>query len=93
MGFVGNKRGSRKSDIVAKLGADYFGISMEALDAELEEYLAEEGKGEVDAVYVDKDGRHYLLFYAPNGKTQRFYLDEHGCRLSGKINTVREKDR
>jgi hypothetical protein len=60
MSFVGNREGPKKSEIVQKLGPDYFGISMEELEVEIQLYLDDEFNGIVDPVYVDKEGRHLL---------------------------------
>ena len=86
MGFIGNKKGPRMSEILLKLGPDYFSISMEKLEHEIELNWEEEYHGLVDPVYVDKDGRRFLKFYAPNGTVQRFYLEENGYYLEGDIN-------
>ncbi len=91
MGYVGNKAGPRKSIIVDKLGPQYFGISPQDLEVEIEGYQDEEFRSVVDPVRVDDQGRYYLVFYAPGGKTQRFYLDENGYKLDGDI--VTEEDR
>jgi len=92
MSFVGNRKGPRKSEIAQKLGPDYFGISMEKFEAEIQLYRDDEYNGIVDPVYVDKDGRRFLEFYAPNDGTQRFYLEENGYYLEGKIDEVRVDD-
>ena len=85
MGFVGNKRGPRKSVIVDKLGPEYFDISPEELEVEIQDYKDEEFRGVVDPVYVDARGLYYLVFFAPGGKTQKFYLKENGYELDGDI--------
>jgi hypothetical protein len=85
MGFIGNRKGPRMSEILLKLGPDYFGISMEKLERDIELNWEEEYHGLVDPVYVDKDGRRFLKFYAPNGDIQRFYLEENGYYLEGDI--------
>lgn len=84
MGYVGNRNGPCKSVIVDNLGLDYFGITAEQLETEIEIYKDEEWHGDIDLVYVDKDRRPYLLFNAPGNKTQKFYLDEYGYKLKGK---------
>lgn len=50
---MGSVRGPRKSEIVKKLGAEYFGISREQLLVEIELYQADEFRRVVDPVYVD----------------------------------------
>ncbi|HUU18251.1 MAG TPA: hypothetical protein VMW72_13965 [Sedimentisphaerales bacterium] len=92
MSFVGNRRGPRKSEIVQKLGPDYFGISMDQLEAEIQLYRNDEFNGLFDPVYVDKEERHFIIFNAPNGGVQRFYLEENGYHLEGSINETQVED-
>ena len=92
MSFVGNRKGPRKSEIVQKLGPDYFGISMEELEAEIQLYRDDEFHGLVDPVYVDKNRGHFLKFNAPYGGIQRFYLEENDYFLEGIIDEVIEED-
>jgi len=88
MGYVGNLKGPAKSEIVARLGKGYFGISELELAQELEVYFEEEGAGEIDPVHIDTNGKLFLIFYAPHNKIQRFYLDEYGYSLHGKVNAI-----
>jgi len=92
MAFVGNRKGPRKSEIVQKLGPDYFGISIEKLNADIQLYRDDEYNDIVDSVYVDKEGRHFIEFYAPNGDIQRFYLEENGYHLEGDIDEIQVED-
>jgi phosphoglucomutase len=92
MSFVGSSKGPKKSDIVRKLGPNYFGISMEELEAEIQLYQDDEFNGLVDPVHVDKEGRHFIIFNAPNGGVQRFYLEENGYYVEGKIDEIRVYD-
>lgn len=92
MSFVGNKKGPRKSEIVQKLGPQYFGVSMGELDIEIQLYRDDKFNGEVDPVYVDKNGRHFIEFNAPHGGVQRFYLEENGYRLEGDIDEIQVED-
>lgn len=87
MGFIGNQNGPRKSEIVLKLGYKYFGITPEELNEEINLYLEEENRGEVDPVYVDNNDKPYILFYAPTKRVQKFFLEEHGYFLEGNILT------
>jgi hypothetical protein len=89
MSFVGNRQGPRKSEIVQKLGPDYLGTSVEGLQAEIQLYRDDEFNGIVDPVCVDKEGRHFIIFKAPNEKTRRFYLEENGYHLEGQIDEIR----
>lgn len=91
MGFVGSRTGPRKSEIVAKLGAEYFGISKAALEAEIEIYRDEEFRGVVDPIYEDDSGRRYLIFRAPKGSTQHFYLNENGYHIEGDLLIKKER--
>jgi len=92
MSFVANKKGPRKSEIVQKLGPDYFGISMEELMAEVQLYQDDEFNELVDPVYVDKDRRHFIRFNAPHGGIQEFYLEENGYYLEGNIDEIPAED-
>lgn len=92
MSFVGNRKGPRKSEIVQKLGPDYFGISTEGLEAEIQLYRDDEFNGLVDSVYVDKEGHHFIKFNAPNVRTQRFYLEENGYHLEGSIGEIQTEN-
>ncbi len=93
MSFVGNKKGPRKSEIVQKLGPEYFGISMAELAVEIQLYRDDEFNGVVDPVYVDKYGRHFIKFNAPNnGPHRRFYLEENGYHLEGDIDEIQVED-
>lgn len=85
MGYVGNKNGPRKSQIAAKLGAAYFGITDDQLAREIEDYEDEEAAGEVDPVLRDSQGRWFLRFLAPGGGVQEYYLEENGYHLEGDV--------
>ncbi len=85
MAYVGNKHGPRESLIVMRLGSDYFGISPAQLDEEIGWYEEEERREEVTPVRKDSRGRYFIIFLAPGGGTQQFYLDEHGYVISGKV--------
>ncbi|MCK4626919.1 MAG: hypothetical protein KAV00_16525 [Phycisphaerae bacterium] len=88
MSFIGNKAGPRKSDIVLTLGPEHFGISDEQLAAKVKLYQDDEAHGLVDPVHVDRKGRHFIVFDAPNGGFQKFYLEENGYCLQGSINEI-----
>jgi len=88
MSFVGNKEGPRKSEIILKLGSSYFGISGDALEEDLVDLQEDEAHGDIAPVYVDNEGRHFIIFKAPNGGTQKFYLEENGYYLEGSISTI-----
>jgi len=92
MSFVGSRSGPRTSEIIQKLGPSYFGCSMEDFEYDIEREREFESNGLVDPVYVDKDGRRFLKFYAPNGGTQRFYLEENGYHLEGQIDEIRAEE-
>lgn len=83
MAYVGNTHGPRKSEIVDRLGPEYFGITGADLEAEIGLYDGDEQRGVVDPVRKDKQGRYYLVFRAPGGGSQKFYLDEHGYSIPG----------
>ena len=92
MGFVGNKQGPRKSEIIATLGPEYFGISMDELEVDIRLLQEEEAEGVVDPVYEDGNGRHYIELMAPGRRVQKFVLEEHGYRLEGPIDRVSERN-
>jgi len=85
MAFVGNRTGPRKSEILSRLGPEYFGITGDELEYEIEQCRQDERDGVVDCVFVDSNSRRYLEFYAPGGAIQIFYLDEHGYALEGDV--------
>ena len=91
MAFIGNRGGPKKSEVVARLGFAYFGITPEELAVEVENYEEDESRGVVDPVYRDSHGRWFLHFNAPNGRTQRYYLDEHGYHLEGDVLEIDER--
>ncbi|MFA7419575.1 MAG: hypothetical protein WCZ90_07800 [Melioribacteraceae bacterium] len=88
MGFVGNRKGPRKSEIVSKLGATYFGISGLELAKEIELYIEEERAGEIDPVRIDENGKIFLLFYNSNHELQRYYLDSNAFKSCKKIKAI-----
>lgn len=82
MAFIGSREGPRKSLIIARLGWEYFGITPEQLERDIIDAEADETAGLIDQPLTEKEtGRRYLLFNAPGGGIQRFYLEEAGCRL------------
>ncbi|MEK0336282.1 MAG: hypothetical protein QQN41_02485 [Nitrosopumilus sp.] len=94
MSYAGNLKGPRKSEIVSKLGADYFGITLQVLQNEILEleYEEEEVTLGVDPVHVDEKGQPYLEFLAPGKRIQRYYLEENGYKLEGEIKTYTEEE-
>ena len=85
MAFIGNKDGPRQSDIIERLGPDYFGITPTQLADDADFCRDEESRGEVMPVLCGDDGQYYLLFSGPGGTQQMFYLEEHGFTLTGKV--------
>ena len=90
MAFVGNLNGPRESEIVLRLGPDYFGIDRSALDRDVEDYEETERNKAVAPVRVAEDGRYYVWF--SGREKQRFYLDEHGYALTGDVQ-IRDDDK
>lgn len=84
MAFVGDKNGPRMSEIIRSLGHSYFGITAAHLEEEIQWCEKYERDGVVDPVFKDADGKYFLLFNVPAGKTQRFYLEENGYILPDK---------
>jgi hypothetical protein len=88
LGYIGNLAGPRKSEVVARLGAEYFGISEFQLAAEIEDYTDEERRGVIDPVYLDELCRPYIIFFAPSGMTQKCELELLGYEIRGKIKAI-----
>ena len=85
MSFLGNKKGPRESEIIEKLGPDYFGISWAELENEISHQRANESREEIVPVMIDSSGEPYIVFSSPNKQTQRFYLRKEGYKLRGKV--------
>lgn len=94
MAFVGNRNGPAQSEILSKLGAEYFGCSTEALEEDISFHVSSESLGEVVPVNVDESGQPYLIFRSPvPDELQRFYLEIGGYRLRGDIETYTEEEK
>jgi hypothetical protein len=84
MAFIQSRKGPRKSVILASLGPEYFGITQEQLDLDVQLAAEDEAAGIIDQPNVEEGtGRLFLLFNAPGGGAQKFYLEEAGYRLLG----------
>lgn len=92
MAYLGNLRGPRESEIVEKLGHDYFGITPAQLAYDIEMWQESERRSEVQPVHVDENGQPYVVLSRPKGAANRFYLEEHGYFLSGMITTATSKE-
>lgn len=93
MSFLGNKNGPRESEILNKLGPDYFGCSAEALEEDISHHSLAESRGEVVPVHVDEKGRPYLKFSSHKlGETQNFILEDNGYFLEGEIATFTDEE-
>ena len=92
MSFVCNMKGPRKSEIVQKPGSDYFGISIEELEIEIQLYRDDRFNDLVDPVYGDKNGRDFMKFNAPEGNVCSFYFEENGYYLRDRVNEIIEED-
>lgn len=66
-GYVGNKSGPRKSEIVVHLGAEYFGISKSQLDEEIEISLEEERNGKLMLCLWMKEANRISYLTPPKG--------------------------
>jgi hypothetical protein len=62
MGYIGSNNGPRKSEIVFRLGAKFFGIDECLFLEDVEDLLEEERQGTIDDIYQDGSGDFYLLF-------------------------------
>jgi hypothetical protein len=88
--YLGNLNGPKESEIVQKLGHEYFGITPAQLAADVELWEESERDLTVVPVYLDEPGRPYILFSRKNFHTERYYLHENGWRLEGDIETKLE---
>ncbi len=90
MGFVGNKYGPKKSDILLKLGNEFFGLSDEEFKQEIEDNINEEWNKNnpdliIDPVWLDENNEPYLKFYSNKIRIEKLYLYELGYALKGRI--------
>lgn len=92
MSYVGNLNGPKKSEIVSHLGPDYFDITVEQLEDEIQIYIDEERQNEVDPVHIDDNGQPYLFFRAPRQQKQKFYLEKAGYKLYGQVKTFNKQE-
>lgn len=92
MAFVGNINGPRESEIVEKLGPEYFGITWQKLENEIQWYKDTEQRKEVVPVHIDDEGEPCIIFSSPDKKGQRFYLKRVGYQLIGQIKTFTEEE-
>jgi len=68
MSFLGNLNGPKESEIIEKLGPNYFGISWEQLEAELSHNRFAENRNEIVPVNIDNTGEPYILLSSPDKK-------------------------
>lgn len=93
MAYLGNKNGPRESDILNRLGPNYFGCSPAGLEEDISYHVYAESRGEVVPVHIDEEGRPYIEFSSSDkSKPQRFYLEENGYILRGDIKTFSEEE-
>lgn len=85
MSYLGNKNGPRESEMIERLGPDYFGITLEALENEILHSRVAESREEVVPVRIDENGQPFVLFSSPDKKGQRFYLLREGYVLQGMV--------
>ena len=85
MSYLGNKNGPRESEILERLGPDYFGITSEALENEISHNRLAESRGEVVHVKIDEKGDPFIIFSSTDKKEIRFYLIKEGYNLRGNV--------
>ncbi len=85
MSFLGNLNGHKESEIIEKLGPDYFGITWEQLEVDISYHKDAERKKEIVPVRIDDSGEPYILFSLPDKKGRRFYLQKEGYHLHGNV--------
>lgn len=56
MSNIGNRNGPRESEILNKLGPNYFGCSAEDLESDISHHQYAESRGEVVPVHIDEKG-------------------------------------
>lgn len=92
MACLGNSKGPRESEIVDRLGYNYFGISPAQLEYDIEMWQESERLNEVRPVHVDENGKPYILLSKANSDPARFYLEEYGYFLEGGIKTFTKEE-
>ena len=93
MSYLGNKNGPKESEILNKLGSDYFGCSGENLEVDISNHSYAESRDEVVPVHVDEKGRSYVIFSSTrHNMPQRFILEAHGYILKGEIKTFTDEE-
>jgi hypothetical protein len=91
MSFLGNLDGPKESEIVEKLGPDYFGSTWSKLEDDIAFHRDAERRSEVVPVKIDDRDEPYILFSSPDKKGQRLYLLKEGYPLRGSILCLNEK--
>ncbi len=91
MAFLGCSTGPKESEIVAKLGHTYFGITPAELDDDIRSYEDSERRGEIQPVYLDQLGDPYLILSRPDARSVRFYFFEHGYSFGRDVDGVLTK--
>ncbi len=92
MSFLGNLNGPKESEIVEKLGPDYFGTTWKQLLIEISFFKDAENRREIVPVRIDDSGEPYILFSSPDGKGKKFYLQREGYLLHGSVLCRNDKD-
>lgn len=62
MAYLGNRKGPRESEIVQRLGNEYFGITPAQLASDIDMFEDSERRNEVQPVCLDEQGRPYVVF-------------------------------
>lgn len=85
MAYIGNINGPRESQLFNRLGADFFGITQEALEREIGYQESAEARGEVVPVRIDKaTNKAYIILSSKDPKKpHHFYLEDNGYTLEG----------
>jgi hypothetical protein len=92
MAYLGNIDGPRESLIIEKLGYNYFGITPQQLESDIEWHKDSERRGEVQTVHVNEEGKPYIIFSRPNNQTSRYYLEDNDWVLVGDIVTKTDEE-
>ena len=91
MAFLGCSTGPRESEVVERLGHNYFGITTAELHEDIQMYEDSERRGEIQPVYLDQIGSPYLILSRRSARSVRFYFFEHGYSFGPDVDNLLTK--
>ncbi len=92
MARLGNAQGPSLHHIINRLGAAYFGVSLELVDCDVEDERQSTNEGVIVPLHLDEQGWPYHYFSGPQG-VQRYYLSDEEMSKMGLSIRVHEKER